>query len=54
MHTQFADETVNHDITSCSNNEPPNSQRNFTSGSAQDCRVAVSPCMQARLLSWMA
>ena len=54
MHTQFAYATVNHDIISCSYNEPPNSQRKFTSESTRDCRVAVSPCMQARLLSWMA
>ena len=54
MHTQFAYATVNHDINSYSNNEPPNSQRQFTSESTQDCRMAVSPCMQARLLSWMA
>ena len=33
MHTQFADATVNHDINSYSNNEPPNSQRQFTSES---------------------
>ena len=54
MHTQFAYATVNPDINSYSNNEPPNSQRQFTSESTQDCRMAVSPCMQARLLSWMA
>ena len=31
IHTQFAYATVNHDLNSCSNNEPPNSQRRFSS-----------------------
>ena len=54
MHTQFAYATVNHDKKPCSNNEQPNSQRKSSSGFTRDLRVKVTPCVQTRLLSWMA
>ena len=54
IHTQFAYATVNHDKKPCSNNEQPNSQRKSSSGFTRDLRVKVTPCVQTRLLSWMA
>ena len=54
IHTQFAYATVNHDKKPCSNHEQPNSQRKSSSGFTRDLRVKVTPCVQTRLLSWMA